>query len=214
MKEEEKIIWIQSSKNKKSCIYSRYLYRLTRTKLNREIFRCHTKTYKGRIHIFDGKNVVRPKHEHNHEGLADSEITACKVREEIRSVSSTLPMTSTDIYILCTEKLDQNEKSTLGESQNVSRTIRNIKTNKYMDTCCDSNDITEALKLTKDRVRFLQLDKRFQERSRLMIFLVQQILSTLRNRPCGFVMGFLKLHHMGFIKFSLFIAMYMVEFYR
>ncbi|KAF9760773.1 hypothetical protein NGRA_3023, partial [Nosema granulosis] len=99
MKEEEKIIWIQSSKNKKNCIYSRYLYRLTRTKFNWEIYRCHTKTCKGRIHIFDGKNVT-PKHEHNHECLADSEITACKVREEIRSVSSTLPMTPTDIYIL------------------------------------------------------------------------------------------------------------------
>ncbi|KAF9761105.1 hypothetical protein NGRA_2849 [Nosema granulosis] len=118
------------------------------------------------------KKNVTPKHEHSHEGLADSEITACKVREEIRSVSSTLPMTPTDIYILCTEKLDQNEKSTIGESQNVSRPIRNIKTNKYVDSCCDVNNIPEALKLTKDGVRFLQLDKRFQGGSRLVIFLV------------------------------------------
>ncbi|KAF9762995.1 hypothetical protein NGRA_1608 [Nosema granulosis] len=79
-------------------------------------------------------------------------------------------MTPTDIYIVCTEKLDQNEKATLGDSQNVARTIRNIKSNQYVDSCSDSNNIPEALKLTKDRVRFLQLDKRFQDGSRLMIF--------------------------------------------
>ncbi|KAF9761679.1 hypothetical protein NGRA_2460, partial [Nosema granulosis] len=95
MNEEKKIIWVQSSKKKKNCIYDRYIYRLTRVKHNHEIYRCHTKTCKGRIHIFDGKDVI-PKHENNHESLADSEITACKVREEIRSVSSTLPMTPTD----------------------------------------------------------------------------------------------------------------------
>ncbi|KAF9760809.1 hypothetical protein NGRA_3017, partial [Nosema granulosis] len=90
-------------------------------------------------------------------------------------------MTPTDIYIMCTEKLDQNEKATLGDSQNVAITIRNIKSNQYVESQCDSNDIPEVLKLTKDRVKFLQLDKRYKDGSILLLFFSTTIIKYIKE---------------------------------